>query len=148
MHSKSFKYDVTWIQNILGGKKIISEKEIESCLLELQNEKLIAIDANSKIKINKSNLFNDLQPWNNNQTKSLIPYLLKSIDAILINDNDLHTPNRFHAYALGMSIENYKSLIKKYDKFKVEIEELTKKNQETEKIVVISNNIFSVSIII
>lgn len=145
MHSKSFKYDIAWIQNILGGKKIISEKEIEACLLELQNEKLISIDANSNLKINKGNLFNDLPPWDGNQTKSLIPYLLKAIDAISVNNSDLHTPNRFHAYALGVSLENYKLLIKKYDQFKVEIEELTKKNQETEKIIIISNNIFSVS---
>ena len=135
-----------WIQEMLGGSDIISIKEVRSSLNSLIKNEFIFKDKNGYFQSNVETVFSDPSVWDDDGWSRFQLGLERAhLSLEFVGKTDLHNPCRYHMYSVGLSKKNIKVVTQLYDELKEKIEYLAEEKQDIEKIMFISNNIFSIS---
>lgn len=142
---KNFDPDPHWIQEKLGGAKVLNLGEIRQTLKELEEHQFLVWQEGKLKRADDVKFFDDL-PFDVEGYEQFQTGLHRTSLALkLRGKTTVHRPNRHQLYCLSLSRENLKELTRLYDEFETKFRELSQKPQEQEVLAFISNNVFALS---
>lgn len=141
---KDFQASATWIQDKLGGPKFATKAKIRMTLTNIQKAGYL-LEGNS-YKANDEFVIQDTAPWDDDSYKRYGTGLVRTqLSLNLISQTMMTAPCRYHMYAMALSQENADKLTFLYDEFEKMITAILSEEQEVERVMFVSNNVFSIS---
>lgn len=142
---EDYQHDVKWIQNKLGSPKVLSIESIKNCLNSLiENGRLY--QSNGTWQMNLPGNIDHLRPTDVEEFQRFKTGLSRTSLALdFKGKSNLHRPSRFQMYCIGITEIEQKELVQIYDELDRKLVELTAKCSNPERIMFVSNNIFSVA---
>ncbi len=140
MNRADYQNNASWILETLGGPKILKITDVERSLVKIENGGAIALTQQTAF----INHVNPTEIEEYQRFKTGLSRAALALDSK--GKNSLHRPNRFQMYCLGLSKEDATELIQLYDQLDQKIIEIANRKTKTEKVMFVSNNVFSVAV--
>lgn len=141
----NYRHEAEWIQSKLGGPDIISLDEIKLAMAQVEKEKSIVSTAKGWAR-SEEVFVSPVNPSDIEDNQRFKIGLGRAATAIdWKGKSGLHRPNRFQMYAIDLAEPEVKELINLCDEFEEKIVALAKKTKNPQKVMFISNNVFSIS---
>lgn len=147
MKFKTYRHDLNWIKNVLGGDEMVSDSQITQAMKEAEEEGYIKRIADGWEVQTKPFSYINIPPWDGILIQGFKKALQRVATAIdHFKKTDFHSPCRYQLYTVAVNEEGSKQMIKAYDRFQKQLIAIASETYpDADRLMLVSNNIFRVS---